>query len=267
MHARELIEVAIMVSQGKTQAASAVIAADRCYHDYWSNSRARLSEWHSALQSYNDYVRGGGSQLLTAFPRAEAIIHEILLSEILARVWAAESARYDHQNGSNEFEPIAHNVFLAHEDARHRTLRLLTLGTGFSADELARLNRLRSSCERWSDLLLSNYVKQMHVTHLAFDKERVLDFADEHRRAAHQRKQQWQLLAASARHAFHVHSSAPAANPQANRRIAEALAPFLGSAIGFQHQLAQQPADFETRINDITGEAQRMLDQLTLLER
>ena len=262
MHARKLIEVAIMVSQCKNNAASAMPHVDAHYQDYWVSSRSRLQAWHHALQSYNVYLREGGTQLFTNFDNAESIFHEVLLSEVLTRVWSAESARHDVATGSNEFEPIARNVFISHEDARHRTLRLLTLGTGFSSEELTSLNRLRRSCERWTDLLLSNYAKHLDVQHLAFDKERMLDFADEHRRAAHQRRQQWRLLAASARHAFHVRSSAPAANPENNRRIAEAISPFVVTPSVASHQ---QTA-FETRMDDIAVEAQRMLDDLILLE-
>lgn len=262
MHARELIEVAIMVSQRKTNAVSAVADADAHYHDYWLHSRSRLHVWHKALQSYYSYLREGGTQLFTHFPDAESIIHEILLSEVLTRIWTAESARYDEGTGANEFEPISRNVFISHEDARHRTLRLLTLGTGFSSDELTSLNRLRRSCERWTDLLLSNYASELDVQHLAFDTDRMLDFADEHRRAAHQQKQQWRLLAASARHAFHVRSTVAAANPKNNRCIAEAISPFIVAP----PVTPRQPTAVETRMDDIAVEAQRMLDDLILLE-
>ena len=212
MHARDLVEVAVVVV---TQA-EAFFAETSQHPDptslwsrYWTISRCRLDRWHRKLPS----------ALNTQTSRSTA--EEILTSEILTRVWTALLSLAPHTS-TTECEPIARNIYLAHQEARNKVLKLFSHPEHLSETDAIVLNRLRRRCERWTDLLLAYLSQYGSVDEFAFDVDRMHDFAEDlHDDGVFEgRGDSWLLLLASLRNAFQQGYASAGANADLNKQLA-----------------------------------------------
>lgn len=253
MHASELVELAAIAA---IQAGTIITAGRRmpfaALADYWSASKCRLDRWSRALKQLStsgfaelvapgpfgtrrqwfDEPRGrtdpkGPHQAPPdeTIPNAKTIIEEILLSEILTRVWSAVLSGHDSHWGTSDAEPIGRSVLVGHQEARHRALTLLVQGPGINSHEALELNRLRRRAERWTDLLLGQVLLVADSSPLAFDVELAQEFADELRGqpAWQPGGGAWPLALSSLRASFRPtpHSASPYAD--LNAQIASAV--------------------------------------------
>ena len=147
---------------------------------YWQRSRERLHRWMKCLnERLNVDGEGIASEPGRSWHQIEAVIEEVLVSEILTRVWAAVLTAADRRRGTCHGEPVARSSLIGHIEARHLALNVIVKESHASFSELARLDRLRRSSERWTDLLLGHLVKQHGVGEFAFDERRAVDFAND----------------------------------------------------------------------------------------
>lgn len=253
MHACELVELAAI----SAIQASAIIAAGRrlpfaALADYWSASKCRLDRWSRALKQLST---SGFAELVApgpfgtrrqwfdeprgrtdsrdpqrappeeTIPGAKVVIEEILLSEVLTRVWAAVLSGHDSHWGTSDAEPIARSVLVGHLEARHRALTLLVQGPGINSHEALELNRLRRRAERWTDLLLGQVLLVAESSPLAFDAELTREFADELRGqpAWQPGGNAWSLALSSLRASFHPASLHASPYADLNSQIASAV--------------------------------------------
>lgn len=268
MHVSEMVELSGLTAvHGSAFIRQHGAIPEESVREYWSSSKCRLDRWARALRSYCDGVDGADDNARPQLWReVRPVLEEILASEILTRVWTAAACGYDRARGGSDIEPVVWSVYLGHLEARNRALNLIVYGRGFSLNEAVALNRLRRRSERWTDLLLGHLQGECKVGELAFDAERVVEFADDlqHDRAVLQYDQCARLTVASLRSAFarQLHSSSPSAD--LNRQIASSvLACFhaeLFDATGLFRSL------WLARLQATASDTQGMIDELFALE-
>ncbi len=219
MHARELVELAALVSaHGPALTRSQQPISAGSIEQYWTASKIRLDRWARCLKDFgqdecHDRRIGIGE-------RAGAIVEEVLTTEILTRVWSAALAAYDRNRGKNSVEPIARSVMIGHMEARHRALTLLVQGRGCDRQAVDTLNDVRRRAERWTDLLLATLIDPDEVSEYAVEPERAREFAEDLQRQGGEPP--WTLTVASLRAAFpRTHFTSP--NADLNERIASSI--------------------------------------------
>ncbi len=82
------------------------------------------------------------------------VVQEILLSEMLSRVWSATMVAHDDYQRTDELHGVAHSIHIGQIEAKNRALKILLSVELESSEVFERLNQLRRKVERWTDLLL-----------------------------------------------------------------------------------------------------------------
>jgi len=223
MHARELVELAALVAaHGPALARVRVPMPESSLEEYWVASKCRLDRWARTLKSLEPAGDRTPSLPARRRPIGQAVMEEILISEVLARVWAAMACASDRHSNTDAAEPIARSVLVGHMEARHRVLTLLVRSPAIDADDAVRLNRLRRQSERWSDLLIGHLIALADVAELAAEPSRAREFArdlhDGPRKPGGRHVRS--LVLASLRGAFRQGLAAESPNADLNARIA-----------------------------------------------
>jgi hypothetical protein len=268
MHARELAELAALIAvhsgvivQGSGQVPHA------SGEQYWSASKCRLDRWGRILRQLA--AAAGEPQLpaTLAWPRVRPILEEILVSELLTRIWAATAAAYDAERGEQELEPVARNIFAGHLEARRRVLSLIADGRVIELRESVRLNQLRRRVERWTDMLLAHLSESIEIDEFAFEPQRAGEFAadlDQDAVAA-QRRFTCQLMLASLQASFAGGLDERSPNQDLNRRIGAAvLAAFreeITDSTGLVKSLWLQ------RLSQTASDTEGMIEELLRLDQ
>lgn len=186
---------------------------------YWAVSRFRLDAWGRSLKSFRD-VSAPPSPSAGALG---AVVEEILVGEVLTRVWTAIVAAHDRRHGEPEAEPLVRGIYVGHLEARARALSLLIHAPGVGVEQAVALNRLRRRAECWSDVLIGRLLASADVGEFAPDPLRAWDFAADLEKPSHAAETaDWSLLVASLRVAFQNLATA-APNADLNQRIAAAI--------------------------------------------
>lgn len=269
MHVRELVETSCWVADHAHSfvAFSGPIAME-LIESYWAASRCRLDRWAHALKSFSSPRTTLGTSL---FPRKRLargpLIEEILVGEVLTRVWTAVSVAHDEHRRRPELGPICRSIFIGHLEARNRALQLLVNHNFTALEEAVALNRLRRRCERWTDLLLSRVAGVVDVKDIAFDMERVADFQRElgAGSAAPNSTFAWQLVLGSIRASFASGLSNESPCSDLNAKIAASiLACFSNDLFDSTGQLK---SSWLHRLERISDDTQGMIDDLMQAEQ
>jgi hypothetical protein len=267
MHARDLAELAALLA---LHSPSIVHGAGRIPHDtseqYWSASKCRLDRWGRLLRQLTQASGQPELPATLSWPRVRPALEEILVSELVTRLWTAVATAHDQHHGDDGLEPIARNVFAGHLDARRRLLTLLAEARVIALPEVTKLNHLRRRVERWTDMLLAHLAGTIDVNEFAFDVERARDFAEDldHQSAHAERDFSGRLMLLSLRASFANDLADRSPSSDLNRRIASAL---LGAF--------RDPTDDPTglvkslwleRLNRTAIETEDMVEQLLRLD-
>jgi len=113
------------------------------------------------------------------WPAVKMVVEEILLSEILTRIWAAMMSNREKYHEAEEMEAVARNVYANQVEARNRALRLIVTAHQCDLESPADINGLRVHLERWTDLLLAQLPNSEVAVRFAFDVRRMTDFTEE----------------------------------------------------------------------------------------
>jgi hypothetical protein len=262
MHARELVELAAIVSaQGPVLIRGVQKLSDTGMEEYWTASKIRIERWSHTIRTFTSKA-GDAQWHIQHWPEVRGALEEIIIGEVLTRVWTAVVCAHDRQHGAADAEPIARNVLESHAEVRHRVLTLLVRGQGIEPDAAMKLNHLRRSSERWTDLLIG-YLAGIHNScDFAFDPNRAKDFSqDLHYQCRHAGgRQAWPLILASLRAAFQIGLSPHSANADINARIASSILSC------FQPELFDSTGLFCSmwlmRLINAATDAQGMIDEL-----
>lgn len=226
-----LIELAALVASSGERIIRGGQVSEAAVQQYWVTSKQRFDAWTKSLLEYAlaehhaSLAVSNTAERLIARQTARDTVHEILVSEVLTRVWSAIACASDLRRQAREVDPIIRSVFHGHQEFRHQALNLMLQGRSFNPQESVALNRLRQRSEKWSDLLLG-YVgvgEGAVVLDFAFDAERVREFSLEIRElpARPMSGLAWQLVVSSLRLAFRESIAWP--NETLNQQVASAI--------------------------------------------
>ncbi len=264
MHARELVELAAVAAvHGPALIAGNGRLSDSGLEQYWVASKCRLDRWGRTIK--------GLSQPQAAWPwgtsaprqgQIEAVIEEVLASEVLTRVWTALLAGYDRTRRRQDSEYFGKGIYLGHLEARNRVLKLLITGPGISAEQAVRLNRLRQRVERWSDLLVGCLVGVCDVADYAPHPDRAREFSADLGGAGGMAMSptHWKMTIASLRMAFLTTFESDAANPDSNSRIAASILRTFESDLFDSTGLF--PSLYVTRLEHLGRDAEMLISDL-----
>ncbi len=264
MHAGELVELGALIAvHGSRFVQRSQLLNQRHMEQYWLASRCRHDRWFQTLKSYE---RATALQRLDQWPRTQAVMEEVLATELLSRVWAAVGCCYDRLHGVSEFEPIVRSALVGHLEARNRVLHALLKGRGFSVEEGVRLNRLRRQTERWTDMMLAHLAGSFDVAEFAFDVPMMQEFAEDLRDEFESPGGQtaWELTLAALRATYF--QLLPPASPHAelNHRIAASILACFHSDLFDSLGIVQ--SHWALRLTQVTDDTQGLVDDLLKLD-
>ena len=223
MHASQLAELGgwlTLQSQSIDHEQLALMLADQ----YWAESKCRSQRWNNALRMFaKDLETDEPSH--NPWPAISIVTEEIIFSELLTRIWSAVLTQNDNQSESaKDVFAIAHGILIAHVESRNRAFKLLLSTPKWAEPTAEKLNQLRRSVERWTDILLSQLPNRQAARTFAFCEKRFDDFAANDENVSENVKQQArQLLASSLSADLKRLASRFPANPEMNRRIADGI--------------------------------------------
>lgn len=190
---------------------------------YWSNAKARQVRWNAALKMFDEDIRNP-DRSHNPWPAIETVLDEIIVSEMLTRVWSAVLVSVDEASGQGEMAGLAHSVFIGHMEARNRALRLLIGGRHLNERLFDRANQLRRNIEKWTDLFLAAIPNPQVARRFAFDRARFDDFRGEQGLYPEQElSTRQQVLIRSMASMLESLTGQWIANPELNRRIVDGI--------------------------------------------
>ena len=179
MHAKQLAELGCWVA---TNAGSLIYGeADQTMlssTNYWTASRVRLNRWGTALKMFEEDFEDPSSGH-NPWPALSIVAPEILMSEMLTRIWASVVASHDWYRQSDEMHGLAHSIHIGHIEAKNRAFRVMLKGQDLNQEAFDQQNALRRRLERWTDLFLGQLPSASIAAKFAFDRKRVVDFNEE----------------------------------------------------------------------------------------
>src|SRR5262245_46816599 len=180
MHARELAELAALVAvHAPTLVQSAGRVPPGINEQYWAASKCRLDRWGRTLRQLTAAAVEPQLPPTLSWQRVRPHLEEILVTELLARLWAAAATAYDAAHSEQDLSPVARNVLNGHLEARQRLLSLLADGRVIALPEASKLDQLRRRIERWTDMLLAHLADSIDIAEFAFEPGRAADFAED----------------------------------------------------------------------------------------
>lgn len=177
---RQIAETAAFAS-----ARSAFLLEDRSpvsqehLQNYWKCCRGRTLDWLRRLETLSgEATSASPDDHLTMWESARPLVDEILVTDILTRVWATVLAASDQNRGSRDASPIARHTFNGHLDARNRALRLVLHDLQIPVSEVARVDRLRRKTERWTDILIGHLALNFQLDEFCHEPDRAVEFGE-----------------------------------------------------------------------------------------
>lgn len=218
---RHLAEFAGMLSQRTPWIAPYTPLSESALSDYWVASQCRFERWNRFLhqvESSNSWEPGPASEVRTRFLDW---VEEILVCEMVTRVWTALTTVSEIRTDTRESEPVVRRVYLNHLEARRRLLTLLLAGRGMDPAAAVSVNQTRRRVERWTDLLLGYIMQRGDVAEFAFSPERAYDHLDGLRYESQQAQGHytWPLILSSLRSTFSSYSQTWLPNQELCQRI------------------------------------------------
>jgi hypothetical protein len=263
MQARELIDLAaFLAAQGSLFLGGVRQMPSTALAQYWTVSKCRMDRWNRALRNVQTLPLAVRGEVSPATRNLQAVCEEILVSEMVTRVWSSLLTAWDYRIGSGEAQPVAANVLSGQLEASNRVLGIISYNPDTAAGSGNELNRLRRLTERWTDLLLAGLGSLVRMADFAHDAARAEEFSHDFDPTQQPavRKQAWSLVAESLRESFTPYLRQVTPNADLNGRIAGAiLACFpveVFDSTGVYHAL------WNLRVSAITANAQQLVDQL-----
>lgn len=237
--------------------------------EYWEASRDRQSTWWRTMSDWRRSLRSV-ADAIERFDEIKPIIDEMLISELLTRVWSAIADVHDQAFREPTYQPIARNILIAHVDVRNRVWSMLFNDLSLPTEMLKNIALQRRRVERWTDLLLAHLPNPDAVATWAIDAERMSDFrddlVDERRTLPNSAASELLIgsLQAALREDANCGMGATSATSALNRRIDAALC----SAVE-PFRLAEDPNQTESvskRMDQQADQCQRLLTDLLSLD-
>ena len=269
MHVCDLVELAgIAAEDSQAILCQPFPISDREISNYVAACRTRFELWTAALDETVVQDAATPRDELTvkkASPSEVVDIHslieEVLISEILTRVWTGVVAGSERKHQSSDVAANVRSVFVDHLEIRRRILRLLVHGHPVVSSGADALNRLRRRVERWTDLLIGRLALVCDVDGLAFDAIRAKDFAASFYRESnlHDWETTWHLVMMSLKTSFSCDRNHESPSVAENLQIASSVSQCLTS---HPSQESSAALPWHLRIDQTTRETEGLVQQL-----
>ena len=259
--AREFVEMAaVLVDHGLAVANRMDRLSESSAEAYWTASKCRIERWAETLQQFRKSREKRSAR--TSWLALRPWFDEILVSEILTRVWAAFAVVAERDETDKRIEPIARSVYVGHLEARQRLLRYLVDEHELDNRQANALDRIRRNTERWNDMLLGYLMVEHDVSDFAFDAERVRDFAEgaEQEAADGNDVHTWSLLKTSLASAFGPDKTSVLPNSDLNQEILYGVFSTFGP--DFYDAIGSFSSLWRCRLDHIASDAELMIHQL-----
>ncbi|MCH2126249.1 MAG: hypothetical protein MK165_15780 [Pirellulaceae bacterium] len=271
MQARDLIDFAAMLAtQCEIILERQTSFNDQGLHQYWLASKCRFQNWFEILDPSDSpepsIVNENSSVILRPY------VEEVLLGEVLTRIWAAIGCAYDAHRPDNAHRqhpavaPIVRNVYAMHQQGRHRLLTLMASHTTLPLEDRTALDHLRRRCERWNDILLGHVMQHHDVSEFAFSPAVAVASAEDARRA--QTTSEWylkdELTHIALDQTLDGNLLAPSPNQFLNHQILAGIIESLGAEVLDTTELL--PSVWIDRVTHLVDDAQELVDSLLLLD-
>jgi hypothetical protein len=268
MHPRELVDLAAFVAaHGQALIAGVRHVPTTALAQYWTASKCRHDRWNRSLrESLKTSLAANDGTDKLASPTLHSLCQEILVSDMLTRVWSGIITSFDSAVGAAEAQPVAASVLRGQLEASNRVLDLISVQRHKASGIDSELNRLRRLTERWTDLLLGGLLGVCEISRFVHDADRADEFSRDFNRSRSGtiRQQAWTLLTTSMAAAFRPLLQCEPVNADLNARIAGAIvACFPGDlfdSVGVFHSL------WMLRLSTTTADTQLMVDDLLAAE-
>ncbi len=266
MHAKQQAEIAAWLAIHSETVITQLANVDALTCEaYWTNSKVRLNRWHAALKVFEQDLKGNTPEH-DHWPALEIVVEEILASEMLTRIWSAMLVTADTVHQHDNYSGLAYSVFIGHIEIKNRTFRLLLSSQNQNEAVFDRLNKLRRSLEKWTDVFLS-WLPQLELAQkFSFDRERLGDFVREHvAYDRHQERSRKGVLLSSLSQSLSTNCVRWGANPEVNRAIVFGVIAAINRT---SFDTSELPIALrQVWLEKTHHEAEQLVAQLDLLER
>lgn len=174
---------ALLAAHGQSFAEQADAISVQTIGDYYVYSRNRFNRWMRLLdQLETDCCNADAVDSSTelsvnsGIPLMRELAEQILVNEMLARVWTILLLAHDRHRGSSQCEALATNVLLGHHTLRRRMLQLCRSDEFAEAEFSLRIEHLRRETEVWTDIICCPLMKRYDLWSLACDEEDARDY-------------------------------------------------------------------------------------------
>lgn len=176
--------------------------------NFYVQSRNRFNRW---MRDLNDLENGVEIRdplhligLNPTRPPVQSITEQILINDVLNRVWTVMLVACDRFRDENRIEPLANNVYRGHLVVRYKALGICLCDESLQPEQVIHLDKLRRSTERWTDLLCCAIMAEFNLWRYAFDESRAREF---HRDRFQEdsldpKSRAWTLILSGLRHSF-----------------------------------------------------------------
>ncbi|MDA1230099.1 MAG: hypothetical protein O2856_04935 [Planctomycetota bacterium] len=176
--------------------------------DYYVQSRNRFNRWMRDLTDLEHGLQISEPLHLMGLAAGRSatreIAEQILINEMVARIWTVLLLARDISNGIDRIRPVARNIHLGHLAVRHKAMGVVLADDRMTPTDLLAIDKLRKSAERWTDLLCSAIMGQYNLWEFAYDEERAKEFLRDRidQAGLSHRSRGWVLILAGIRHSF-----------------------------------------------------------------
>ena len=143
--------------------------------DFWFHGQEHVKDRRTVLKSLTQ----DESQIEASAEELEILFKDFFAEEMLIRIVTAIYTAADKRRQQCQAEPIARSLFLSFLDVKKLILNAMVAEQGLSTARLKRINTMRRSIERWTDLLLGQYVLRFDLDEYAHDAARSRDFGED----------------------------------------------------------------------------------------
>ncbi|MFV0444165.1 MAG: hypothetical protein ACK5Q5_11405 [Planctomycetaceae bacterium] len=195
MTLRQIAEFAALVAfHGRQLMSQGDEVPDRLLGPYLKHSKERGRQWQLLLERIA--ARSAHDPHASTFDLLQ-LFSEVLVTEMLTRVWTAVLAGSDCESCRIHGEPIARHVLMDVLQVRAAILEELLNGRSCPIGTLLEADVVRRKCDRWTDLLIGELGLFADVCRFAIDPVRSREFRDQSRNCrVGERRVSWSLLTA-----------------------------------------------------------------------
>lgn len=262
MQPNQLVELAALTAaQGRALVGDDRPISETGLAQYWQAARQRLDRWSVTLAAAEK------NEQSLQDPITVATVQEIIMSEMLARVWAAVLDTVDRERSTSQYGAIGRGALVGHLLVRRRAEKLLDSRLEEYPNIAAPLKRLLQRVDRWGNMWLGYLAKDYPTAaRIAKSPEETLEFAADLKLQCQDRGAHyvWQILLHSQQQALGKAAMPLAPNADLNQEIAVAI------IACFPSELFEATGPFESlflsRLENATDDSLRMIEDFLAVE-